>query len=106
MTELFPVNSMRGITLPEGIIPDFMFQIGGDDCLIVQDVKGRLFARKGQRWYKMVEFKVKELVEETLEVTHAPVDPTPEPTIPETAIRLMDQPPEGGSTPATASPSA
>lgn len=110
MTQLFPVNSMRGIALPAGIEPDFMFQVGGDGeagHLFVYTTDGRIFVRKGQRWYKMVEFKVKELVEESLDVTHAPPDPVPEPTVPESAIRLPGEPPEGGSTPATESaPSA
>lgn len=59
MTTLHPVNTMRGVNLPDGIEPDFMYQVGGDACLMVHDVKGSIYCRKGDRWYKMVEFTPK-----------------------------------------------
>lgn len=77
MTQIYPVNSLRGINLPASIIPDFMFQVGGDEMLIVQDVKGRVFVRKGTKWYGMKEMKVSELVEETVTVEVTP-EVTPE----------------------------
>lgn len=87
MTELYPVNSMRGLSLPKDIVPDWMFQVGGLDTLVLQDVKGRVFVRKGTKWYKMTEFKVSELVDEvvTVETSETPNPPegaTPDPSQP------------------------
>ena len=59
MTSLHPVNTMRGVNLPAEIEPDFMYQVGGEDILMVHATNGVIYCRKGPRWYKMVEFTPK-----------------------------------------------
>lgn len=88
MTELYPVNTMRGLTLPKGIEPQWMFQVAGEETLVLEDSKGKIYVRKATKWYKMVEIKTAELVEETLTVEPTPPegeatpDPDPIPSAP------------------------
>lgn len=98
MTELYPVNSMRGLSLPKDIVPDWMFQVGGLDTLVLQDVKGRIFVRKGTKWYKMTEFKVSELVDEVVTVETSESQNPPEGAQPE----ITPDPQSGSSAPAAA----
>lgn len=55
--QLYQVTTDRGLNLPEGLEPEFMFQLEGGNTLIVQDVKGEVYVKKGKAWLKAQPFE-------------------------------------------------